>query len=94
MDGAEFHGKWPYGGSPSWLGPFSYQQWLSEVPLQEHKSKQSWRGERNGVPAQLTIRPRPPQLTKTPCSGHSSGQVRSRRCDRPRGSSGAPIFCW
>eukprot|EP01050_Picozoa_sp_SAG11_P025607 SAG11_NODE_5838_length_1452_cov_0.980044_1_plen_122_part_00 len=43
MDGAEFHGKWPYGGSPSWLGPFSYQQWLDEVPLVEHKSKQSWR---------------------------------------------------
>lgn len=36
-------GKWPYGGSPSWLPAFSYQDWLTEVPLLEHKSKQTWR---------------------------------------------------
>jgi hypothetical protein len=43
QDGAEFHGKWPFGGNPPGLAPFSYEQWLSEVPLMEHKSRQSWR---------------------------------------------------
>jgi hypothetical protein len=42
MDGAEFHGKWPYGGDPN-LPAFTYQQWLNEVPLVEHKSGQTWR---------------------------------------------------
>ena len=42
MGGAEFHGKWPFGGSPG-LPPRSWQQYLAEVPLLEHKSRQSWR---------------------------------------------------
>ena len=49
MDGAEFHGKWPFGGSPSWLEPFSLDQYLNEVPLVEHKSKQSWRAKIAGL---------------------------------------------
>ena len=49
MDGVEFHGKWPYGGTPHWLAPFSYAQWLAEVPLLEHKSKQSWRAKIDGL---------------------------------------------
>ena len=36
------HGKWPFGGSPG-LPPRSWQQYLTEVPLLEHKSRQSWR---------------------------------------------------
>lgn len=44
MDGAEFHGKWPRGGEPptGWKPP-SVSDWLAEYPLQDHKSKQSWR---------------------------------------------------
>ena len=38
----QFHGKWPFGGSPG-LPPRSWQQYLTEVPLLEHKSRQSWR---------------------------------------------------
>lgn len=30
VDGAEFHGKWPYGGSPH-LPPATYAEWLEEV---------------------------------------------------------------
>ena len=33
---------WPFGGSPG-LPPRSWQQYLAEVPLLEHKSRQSWR---------------------------------------------------
>ena len=43
MNGVEFHGKWPYGGTPPHLGRFSLQHYLEEVPLVEHKSKQTWR---------------------------------------------------
>ena len=43
MDGAEFHGKWPYGGTPKGFPPASLKQFLNEVPLLEHKSGQSWR---------------------------------------------------
>jgi hypothetical protein len=43
MDGAEFHGKWPYGGSPPHMPAFTFQDYLEEVPLVEHKSKQTWR---------------------------------------------------
>ncbi len=43
MDGAEFHGKWPYGGSPPDMPAFTFQDYLEEVPLIEHKSKQTWR---------------------------------------------------
>lgn len=50
MDGAEFHGKWPYGGTPK-LPPFTYQQWLNEVPLVEHKSGQTWRDKIAGLRA-------------------------------------------
>ena len=42
VDGAEFHGKWPYGGTPD-LPPASYAEWLEEVPLVERKSGQTWR---------------------------------------------------
>jgi len=42
VDGAEFHGKWPYGGQPK-LPPGTYDEWLREVPLVERKSKQTWR---------------------------------------------------
>ncbi len=43
MDGAELHGKWPYGGQPPHMPAFSLQDYLEEFPLVEHKSKQSWR---------------------------------------------------
>jgi hypothetical protein len=43
MDGAEFHGKWPYGGKPKNMPAFSVQDYLNEVPLIEHKSGQTWR---------------------------------------------------
>ena len=43
MDGAEFHGKWPFGGSPPHMPAFTFQDYLEEVPLVEHKSKQTWR---------------------------------------------------
>lgn len=42
VDGAEFHGKWPYGGNPD-LPPATYQEWLQEVPLLERKTMQTWR---------------------------------------------------
>ena len=42
VDGAEFHGKWPFGGAPG-LHPGTYQEWLKEVPLMERKSGQTWR---------------------------------------------------
>lgn len=43
MDGAEFHGKWPYGGKPPHMPTFSVENYLDEVPLIEHKSGQTWR---------------------------------------------------
>ena len=43
MDGAEFHGKWPYGGQPKGLGAFSVQDYLNEVPLIDHKEGVTWR---------------------------------------------------
>mmetsp|Transcript_22243 Transcript_22243/g.63118 ORF Transcript_22243/g.63118 Transcript_22243/m.63118 type:complete len:576 (+) Transcript_22243:67-1794(+) len=43
MDGAEFHGKWPFGGRPTTAPPFTVPMWMDEVPLMEHKSKESWR---------------------------------------------------
>ena len=49
--GAEFHGKWPYGGRPK-LPAFSYAEWLLEVPLIEHKSKQTWRAKYAQTPVQ------------------------------------------
>lgn len=42
MDGVEFHGKWPYGGSPKGFPNATLEQFLHEVPLLEHKSGQSW----------------------------------------------------
>jgi len=45
IDGVEFHGKWPVGGKPN-LPPRSYEQWLEEVPLMDHKNrggKMTWR---------------------------------------------------
>eukprot|EP00041_Stephanoeca_diplocostata_P035070 m.1224826 g.1224826 ORF g.1224826 m.1224826 type:complete len:595 (+) comp24627_c0_seq9:70-1854(+) len=42
MDGAEFHGKWPYGGTPP-LRPATFDQWLTEAPLMERKSRTLWR---------------------------------------------------
>eukprot|EP00448_Togula_jolla_P017521 CAMPEP_0170575298 /NCGR_PEP_ID=MMETSP0224-20130122/3790_1 /TAXON_ID=285029 /ORGANISM="Togula jolla, Strain CCCM 725" /LENGTH=427 /DNA_ID=CAMNT_0010898075 /DNA_START=153 /DNA_END=1436 /DNA_ORIENTATION=+ len=41
-DGAEFHGKWPFGGEPD-MPAYSFHQWLDEVPLVEHRSKLTWR---------------------------------------------------
>ena len=43
VDGAEFHGKWPYGGEPE-LPPATFAEWLQEVPLAERKSGKTWRG--------------------------------------------------
>eukprot|EP01048_Picozoa_sp_COSAG05_P021490 COSAG05_NODE_3970_length_1744_cov_4.354407_1_plen_495_part_10 len=43
LDGAEFHGKWPYGGTPQNMPSFTFEDYLEEVPLMEHKSKQTWR---------------------------------------------------
>merc|ERR1719506_287843 len=48
VDGAEFHGKWPYGGKPH-LPPGTYAEWLKEVPLVERKSKQTWRAKIEGL---------------------------------------------
>jgi len=48
MDGAEFHGKWPYGGKPG-LDPFTVQMWRDEVPLIEHKTKETWRDKIAGL---------------------------------------------
>ena len=42
MDGVEFHGKWPYGGTPKGFPNATLRQFLHEVPLLEHKSGQSW----------------------------------------------------
>jgi len=42
IDGAEFHGKWPYGGTPS-LPAGTFGEWLNEVPLVERKSNETWR---------------------------------------------------
>eukprot|EP00040_Diaphanoeca_grandis_P031659 m.189837 g.189837 ORF g.189837 m.189837 type:complete len:476 (-) comp32388_c2_seq2:159-1586(-) len=41
IDGGEFHGKWPQGGSAG--TSHTYTEWLSEVPLIEHKSGETWR---------------------------------------------------
>jgi hypothetical protein len=49
MDGAEFHGKWPHGGKVTTV--FSVDDWLSEVPLVEHKTKQTWREKVTGLRA-------------------------------------------
>ena len=43
MDGCEFHGKWPYGGTPSWLHPKSVEDYLWEVPLIDYKKSTAWR---------------------------------------------------
>eukprot|EP00947_MAST-08B_sp_MAST-8B-sp1_P001296 g1296.t1 len=51
VDGAEFHGKWPYGGSPKGLGPGTYAEWLEEVPLVERKTRQTWRDKIAGLRA-------------------------------------------
>ena len=48
VDGAEFHGKWPYGGNPD-LPPATYQEWLHEVPLLERKTMQTWREKPAGL---------------------------------------------
>ncbi len=38
-DGYEFHGKWPFGGSPVPSPPLgTYANWLTEVPLRDYKS--------------------------------------------------------
>lgn len=42
MDGVEFHGKWPFGGSPH-LDPASVETYLEEVPLIDHKMGVAWR---------------------------------------------------
>ena len=41
MDGVDLHGKWPHGG-PDHHG-ITFEEYLAEVPLLEHKSRQSWR---------------------------------------------------
>ena len=44
IDGAEFHGKWPYGGSPPTKPPAAtYDDWLQQVPLRCHRTNTSWR---------------------------------------------------
>ncbi|VGO21878.1 hypothetical protein [Pontiella sulfatireligans] len=38
-DGYEFHGKWPFGGSPDPAPPLgTYANWLTEFPLRDYKS--------------------------------------------------------
>ena len=41
VDGAEFHGKWPNGGIMSEVA--TPQDWMEEVPLQNHKYNFSYR---------------------------------------------------
>ena len=59
MDGAEFHGKWPYGGNPKGFQPPTFSQFLNEVPLMEHKSGQSWREKIQGLRAAAVAAGRP-----------------------------------
>jgi hypothetical protein len=61
MDGAEFHGKWPYGGSPQ-LDPFTVPMWMDEVPLVEHKTKETWRQKIQGLRAAAREAGRPELL--------------------------------
>ena len=44
IDGVEFHGKWPHGGDPYQHGQGTFNQWLTEVPLMEHRKHYTWRG--------------------------------------------------
>ena len=37
-DGFETHGKWPYGGDPSGLGPGTFDEWRREHPLRDRKN--------------------------------------------------------
>ena len=52
----------PYGGMPKGLPPFSYEQWLHEVPLLEHKREQSWRAKIAGLRAAAKEAGRPELL--------------------------------
>ena len=62
LDGVEFHGKWPYGGTPPGKGAFSWAQYLEEVPLVEHKSGQTWRAKIAGLRAAAAAAGRPELL--------------------------------
>lgn len=61
MDGAEFHGKWPYGGKPN-INPFTVPMWMDEVPLMEHKSKETWQAKIAGLRAAAAEAGRPELL--------------------------------
>jgi len=61
MDGAEFHGKWPYGGKPK-LKAFTVQDWMAEVPLIEHKSNETWRDKLKNLRAAARAAGRPELL--------------------------------
>ena len=61
IDGAEFHGKWPFGGLPD-LPPATFAEWLEEVPLLERKSNQTWRDKLTGLRAAAKAAGRPELL--------------------------------
>ena len=75
MDGAEFHGKWPYGGSPPHLPTFTFQDYLQEVPLLEHKSKQTWRQKLSDLRATTKALGRPEFLLMNNEYGLGKGSV-------------------
>jgi hypothetical protein len=46
LDGVDLHGKWPRGGGGS---PVTFEHYLSEVPLLDHKCHESWRDRLAGL---------------------------------------------
>ena len=46
LDGVDLHGKWPRGGGG---GPVTFEHYLSEVPLLDHKCHESWRDRLAGL---------------------------------------------
>jgi hypothetical protein len=46
LDGVDLHGKWPQGGGGAAV---TFDQYMSEVPLLDHKCKESWRDRQAGL---------------------------------------------